>query len=130
MIESDEEIITAFEYNQKPRSSVACVDHYEWWRAHKYRPSAGKPMWLTEDDNNTHHIFFDDCIHQSASDSIVSARRRKTENDSFMMLSGKDTVALHGYHTVRVKSTEAIVNLNYFLDKIKECELARKNTQI
>ena len=87
-------------------------------------------MWLTDDDNKTHHIFFDDCIHQSASDSIVSVRRRKTANDSLMMLSGKDTVALHGYHTVRIISTEAIVNLNYFLDKIKECELARKNTQI
>ena len=125
VLSCDNDIIEALEIRGKDRATVACTDHYEWWRANKYKPSSGKPLWLSDDDLMTHHIFFDDCIHNSATDSIVSVRRRKTTNEPFSMMTGRDIVLLHGIHTVRVQTTEAILNSNYFLDKIQECELAR-----
>ena len=127
LLNQDEQIINALDCRFQPRSVVACTDHYEWWKAHAYMPSSGKPMWLTKDDHTSHHIFFDDCIHKSTTDSIVSVRMRKTANSQFKFLSGADTAALQGCHTVRVQTADAIVNPNYFLDKIRECEMARKD---
>ena len=126
VLEEEDEVLKALECRHQPRSTVACTDHYHWWRAHKYKPSSGKPMWLTDDDVTTHHIFFDDNIHKCATDSIVAVRHRKSAGEPFALLSGDDTVELHGYNTVRVQSTAAILDPNYFLNKIRECEKAKK----
>ena len=125
----EEDIISALECRNTPRAAVACQDHYEWWKFHKYIPSSGKPMWITEDDKNVHHIFFDDCIHKSASDSIISVRHRKTGEDNFKFMTGEEIINLHGCNTVRCQTVDAIMDPNYFLNKIKECEDAEKRRQ-
>ena len=43
--------------------ALVVVDHYEHWRDQGFKPSAGKPLWLTLDDTDTQQIFFDDNIH-------------------------------------------------------------------
>ena len=129
VLEKEDEIIEVFKGRQTPRSTVACQDHYEWWKFHNYVPSSGKPMWVTDDDRKFHHIFFDDCIHKSASDSIISVRHRQKEGDIFEFMRGEEIINLHGCNTVRVQTTEAIMNHDYFLNKIKECDNARKTKQ-
>ena len=123
LIEKEDDVLKVLECRHQPRSTVACTDHYHWWRAHNYQPSSGKPIWLTADDDTSHHIFFDDNIHKSATDSIVAVRHRSTANIPFHPLSGADTVSLHGYQTVRVQTTNAILDHNYFLNKIQDCEM-------
>ena len=104
---------------------MACQDHYEWWKFHDYIPSSGKPMWITDDDKNFHHIFFDDCIHKSASDSIISVRHRQKAGDGFKFMSGEEIISLHGCNTIRAQTTQAIMNLDYYWNQIKECENTR-----
>ena len=123
-LDKEEDIINALESRNIPRSAVACQDHYEWWKFHDYIPSSGKPMWITEDDESVQHIFFDDCIHKSALDSIVSVRHRKSAGDVFKFMNGEEIINLHGFNLVRVQTIDAIMDHNYFLNKIKECEEA------
>lgn len=90
-----------------------------------YVPSAGKPMWLTEEDlDNHHHIFFDDNIHNLEADSIVAIRSRETKSDAFAPLNGKETLDLHGVHLVRVPTHAPILNTSWFLEEIDKCEAA------
>ena len=74
------------------------------------------------------HIFFDDCIHKSALDSIVSVRHRKSTGDVFKFMSGEEIINLHGHNLVRVQTIDAIMDHNYFMNKIKECEEAKNKS--
>eukprot|EP00040_Diaphanoeca_grandis_P027747 m.158679 g.158679 ORF g.158679 m.158679 type:complete len:409 (-) comp31107_c0_seq1:96-1322(-) len=104
-------------------SVIMCIsDHYEWWRDHAYAPSAGKPLWLTLDDAHTHHIFFDDNIHNSPEDSIVAVRARKTKNSTFRPLSGEATVKLQGCALVQCPTHKPILQRDWFLRHIQNCE--------
>jgi hypothetical protein len=136
VIQEENDVVSALELRHVARGVVACMDHYEWWRDHDYHPSAGKPLWITEEegkdviegegegegDANIQHIFFDDNIHNCGHDSIVAARWRRHAGDDFRALSGEETRHLHGCHTVRVQSCEAFVDEDYFLKRIAECE--------
>ena len=62
-------------------SIVACQDDYHYWANNGYRPSFGKPLWITESDQNYHHIFFDDNIKNNPDDSIIAVRSRENENE-------------------------------------------------
>jgi len=104
----------------------ACTDDYQWWSTHGCRPDAGKPMWLTSNDKSVHHIFFDDNIHNIPDDSIVAIRARTDSTEGFEALDGESTLALHGLHLVRVPTICPVLDVDYFLNKINECEAARK----
>ena len=123
-LDKEEDIGNVFESRTSPRSAVACQDDHEWWKFHKKIPSSGKPMWITENDENVQHIFFDDCIRKSAVDSIVAVRHRKSAGDEFQFMSGEEIINLHGCHTVRVQTIDAIMDHDYFMHEIKECEEA------
>lgn len=112
-----------------PIAAVACTDDYQWWSEHGYAPQAGKPLWLTQEDVTCHHIFFDDNIHNLANDSIVAVRQRSGENDSFVPLSGEDTLSQHGRHIVRVPTIEPILNVDWFLEQIDACEASLRVLQ-
>lgn len=113
------------EARDKQISCVVCTDDYKWWKGHGYLPSAGKPMWLTRDDEATHHIFFDDNIHNLAHDSIVAVRVRDSGDQPFQAMSGADTLGLQGIHLVRTPTIEPILNKSWFLEQIAKCEKAR-----
>eukprot|EP00656_Telonema_subtile_P052011 TRINITY_DN7129_c0_g1_i3.p1 TRINITY_DN7129_c0_g1~~TRINITY_DN7129_c0_g1_i3.p1 ORF type:complete len:245 (+),score=44.33 TRINITY_DN7129_c0_g1_i3:239-973(+) len=112
--------------NQGAVTVCAIQDDYDWWSQHQCTPSSGKPLWLTRDDRSCHHIFFDDNIHNLVDDSIVAVRARDDESCKFVPLSGEDTLALAGVHLVRVPTIEPILNPNYFLERIEECEAAKQ----
>ena len=114
-----------------PVSVVVCQDDYHYWRNAGYLPSAGKPMWITLDDlEKHHHIFFDDNIHNLPGDSIVAARSRAKQSDTFAPLGGEETLDLHGVHLVRVPTHAPILNERWFLEEIDKCEsaLARRRS--
>ena len=109
----------------QPRA-IVCADDYNWWRGHGYSPAAGKPLWLTLDDETTHHIFFDDNIHNDPTDSIVAVRARATSSSgTFAPLSGDATCRLQGIHLVRVPALEPILDRDWFVDQIFKCESER-----
>jgi len=108
-----------------PIAAVACTDDYQWWAKHGCTPENGKPLWLTQDDNSTHHIFFDDNIHNLAHDSIVAVRSRESEGSPFEAMSGSDTLLQHGVHLVRVPTLGPLLNHNWFVEKIEQCEIER-----
>ena len=118
----EEKVLEAMELKDHERVVVACQDHYLWWRNNGYKPAAGKPLWITEDDTSVHHIFFDDNIHNCSHDSIVAVRWRERKGESFRPMTGEMTRHLHGCHTIRVQSFDAFIDENYFLKRISECE--------
>jgi hypothetical protein len=98
-------------------------DDYEHWSAGNYKPSSGKPVWLND---TAHHIFFDDNIHNDPNDSIVAVRQQAknavTNCDEYHALSGEDTLKLNETNLVKVYTMRAILERNYFINKLMKCE--------
>ena len=107
---------------QKRISAVCCRDDYESWKAHQYSPSAGKPLWVTEQDSLTHPIFFDDNIHNHPRDSIVAVRVRPTATSAYAALAPERALETHGVLTQRTPTFAAILDPSWFLRKIASCE--------
>jgi hypothetical protein len=126
----EQAVVDQLELRSVPRGVAAVTDDYAWWRDHGYHPSAGKPLWLErsaarpEGVSPCHHIFFDDNIHCSAVDSIVAVRMRSERGGQFQPLGGAETLAHVGTHLVRVQTADAILDDEYFLKRIAECEAA------
>lgn len=101
-------------------------DDYFFWRGHAHRPEAGKPLWITANDSSVQHIFFDDNIHDKEDDSIVAVRASTATGDGsgncFHSVSGDATRQLEGCLLVKAQPAEAIRHIDYFLDKIRQCE--------
>lgn len=108
-------------------SGIAGVrDDYYHWKSAAYAPLSGKPLWLTLDDDSWHHIFFDDNIHNKASDSIVAVRVREAEGQPFFAVSGDHTRRLHGAFLRKVPTWQPILDPEWFVDQIAECETRRR----
>lgn len=56
VLEDEEAVLAALELREHTRGVVACSDHYTWWRDHLHHPSAGKPLWVTEEGGGTPHL--------------------------------------------------------------------------
>ena len=104
----------------------AVQDDYSWWKAAGYRPSAGKPLWLSlaRGGGEFRHIFFDDNIHCDPNDSIVAVRARVAAgaNAPFTPVSGRGTVALHGAVLRKVPTMMPVQHKDWFLEQIAQCE--------
>mmetsp|Transcript_6807 Transcript_6807/g.7725 ORF Transcript_6807/g.7725 Transcript_6807/m.7725 type:complete len:473 (-) Transcript_6807:113-1531(-) len=113
------------------QSSVCGIqDDYTHWDKNNNAPWSGKPVWITttneqkkKDDIqlNPHHLFFDDNIHNDANDSIVAVRQLN-ENNSWVSLSGLETIAQQGRYIVRVPTVSAMLDQNWFYNKIMAAE--------
>lgn len=121
---SEVEALSLLEARDQKISCVVCTDDYKWWSKHGCHPSAGKPVWITQDDTTCHHIFFDDNIHNNADDSIVSVRIRESPDHPFHAMSEEDILLQQGVHLVRTPTYEPILNPSWFLDQIAKCEEA------
>eukprot|EP00518_Triparma_eleuthera_P015665 CAMPEP_0197556098 /NCGR_PEP_ID=MMETSP1320-20131121/14563_1 /TAXON_ID=91990 /ORGANISM="Bolidomonas sp., Strain RCC2347" /LENGTH=511 /DNA_ID=CAMNT_0043117197 /DNA_START=1 /DNA_END=1536 /DNA_ORIENTATION=- len=97
-------------------------DDYQYWSQNGCSPWAGKPCWV---GGEVRHIFFDDNIHYSEDDSIVAVRRRVGEG-GFEPLDGKQTMEVEGEAIVKVFGVMALLNDDYFLEKVKACEEEKK----
>jgi hypothetical protein len=112
-------------------SAACCRDDYDWWKAHGYDPSAGKPLWVTTQDSSVHPIFFDDNIHNDPKDSIVAVRVRATAADTYSTLSGNQTLRMQGLVLQRTPTFAPILDETWFLRQIDACEsrLARARAE-
>jgi hypothetical protein len=118
------EALKLLEARDQHISCVVCTDDYKWWSKHDAHPSAGKPVWITQDDPACHHIFFDDNIHARENDSIVAVRVRESADHPFRAMSGAETLLEQGVHLVRTPTIEPILNHAWFLEQIAKCETA------
>ena len=119
----ESEIVSLLHGDRDEISCIACTDDYHWWNDHGYNPSCGKPIWITKNEDEYLPIFFDDNIHHDENDSIVAVRVREDQTEEeFRPLTGKETLAMQGKHLVRVPTIAPILNENWFLEKIEECE--------
>ena len=122
MLTNENEIVSMFHGDMESILCFACTDDYPWWNEHSNLPSAGKPLWLTLNEEECLPIFFDDNIHNDADDSIVAVRVRETKEQNFRPLSGEETIKMQGQHLVRVPTFAPVLNENWFLEQIDACE--------
>lgn len=94
----------------------AIQDDYSFWAAKKEAADAGKLLLIDDADYDSQHIFFDDNI--GSGDSIVDVRDLITgETIPFKRAINK--------FIVQVEPDKAILENDYFLKKIEECERRR-----
>ena len=57
---------------------------------------------------------------------IVAVRRRASAGVPFASTGGTETAALHGLHTWRVQTSDAVLDEDYYLKAIAACEAERE----
>ena len=92
------------------------------WAAHSEAASAGKPLWLTLDDDAVHHLFFDDNLNNDPQSSIVATRVRDSAAAPFRPAPGAATRALHGVCVCKCPTFEAVLDPQWFLRQIDAAE--------
>jgi len=120
-INNDDELLAVLQNGPK---IIGIQDDYQFWRKSGYKPCCGKPVFI-EEGTKFHHILFDDNIHNDPNDSIVAVRAKR--GGKWEALSGQETTEQHGKHLVRVHTIRAILDLDYFYNKIQECEASLQN---
>jgi len=136
--QGDDEVLSII---QNPDTKIIGIqDDYQHWANSGYNPSAGKPLWVVEDEG-PHHIFFDDNIHNDPEDSIVAVRYRGTKllpesvveenlinssQTSFRALSGEEILQMQGKYIVRVPTIKPIFDRRWFIDQIEVCRKSIK----
>jgi len=115
-----------------PFSIFGIRDDYPSWKAHKFHPTTGKPIWVPKYDDETdgcvpysHHLLFDDNIHNLPNDGIACVRK-EVQAGSFETVDGADMDSYQGVHLVRVPTVEPVLNPQWYIQQI---EKARKNLQ-
>ena len=122
-------------------------DDYNFWKASRYIPSCGKPIWVpkyhrggkrNDDDDDAegaadaedgsapygHHLIFDDNIHNLPDDGIACVRRASgdTANGGAPVFESVDGDAMdeyQGVHLVRVPTVEPVLNPRWYIDQIR-----------
>ncbi len=98
--------------------SYAIQDDYSYWAAKKESAAGGKLLLIDETDYGTHQIFFDDNIGENPIHSILDVRDLTTgEPVSYGRAMNK--------FIVQVESSRAILEDDYFIKKVEECEQRR-----
>lgn len=123
----DEDILSIVE--DTATKIVGIQDDYLHWAKKCYRPTAGKPVWVVDDQSiqkdAPFHIMFDDNIHNDPHDSIVAVRYKDAQSPMFRSLKGEEIIQMQGKHLVRVPTIEPIFDRQWFVDKIKQCQMQK-----
>ena len=101
----------------KKFGSMAIADDYPAWKASEFSNARSKPLFVDQADYNTQHIFFDDNADEG-DECIVDVRD---------IITG-ERIEQHKYmdmYVVKVHPHRAILEPEYFIKKIEECELKR-----
>lgn len=94
---------------------IAIHDDWNYWNSHGLAAHQGKPFYVDREDYETLSIFFDDNIHETDSiNNIISPLDAKTEKPIPLEEVVKSGLA------VRVDTLEAILNDNYFIERVEE----------
>lgn len=110
--------IALIERDDQPVRCIGISDDYPSWKAAGFKPSAGKPCWITP---SARHVFFDDNIHNHPNKSIVNVRWLQPSGD-IVSLNGYVTCRLHGLVLFRVPTLEAILNHDWFIRQVNKLE--------
>ncbi len=94
---------------------IAIHDDWSYWSAHGMAARQGKPFYIDRDDAETLTIFFDDnIIEDDQIKNIISPLDAHTGE----VISIEDLV--ESGQAVRVDTLEAILNDDYYIDRVKE----------
>lgn len=96
-------------------NSFAIQDDYIYWRDKEFLPNSGKLMLIDKADDGVHQIFFDDNIDSDPEFSIVDIR----DLHSGKSISHEEAI---NTYMVRVDTVKAILDDDYFIKKVRECE--------
>lgn len=105
----------------KSKTICGIQDDYEFWAANRWKPSAGKPVWVPS-DTNCHHLLLDDNIHNLENDSIASVREQQADG-TYRSLSGAEIQATQGLYLIRVPTIEPILDNQWFVNQIDMAQL-------
>lgn len=116
------EMYVSFMETIQKSCSYALQDDPTYWEAKGKASSAGKLFLVDESDFGTQHIFFDDTIGEDSEANEVDIRNLVTgEPISYQNAINK--------YMVRVETHKAILENDYFVKRIEECE-ARRSEEI
>ena len=111
-----------YEYMTSRTGITAISDDLRDWSANNFHPSKGKPIWINLQDDDTHHIFFDDNIRPANSDSIVNLRLKRECSESYEDVQTHEEFKYVNKNIVPVTFPDAIMNEDYFIEKLQLCE--------
>lgn len=104
------------------------VDDFCHWQSNGYGHRAGKPLWVDPRDDRVQHIFFDDNIRVSADDSIVDVRLPTPDRRGFeSVVDAEEMASFENACLVQADLLQIITDLDYFVDKVKACEVNYNN---
>lgn len=106
---------------QKSNNVGGVVDYYPYWAQGAERRSCGKVYPIIQGDRNYFHVFFDDNIFLGDERSIVDIRAAAT-NESIL------DPGVEKKFCVPVNAFEAIVNKDYFVDRLYECLILQQDS--
>lgn len=115
--------IALIERDDQPVRCIGISDDYPSWKAAGFKPSAGKPCWITP---SARHVFFDDNIHNDPNKSIVNVRWLQPSG-GIVSLNGNVTCQLHGLVLFRVPTLEAILHHDWFARQVTKVEAVLDN---
>ncbi|XP_052802901.1 uncharacterized protein LOC128233064 [Mya arenaria] len=100
----------------------AIRDNVQDWLDHSFDSRFGKPLWVDSSDERNHHVFFDDNIRPGNLDSIANIRLRHSAGEDFQTVDRTEEHKLVNANIVPVTFTEAILDEDYFVKKLRLCE--------
>jgi len=104
-------------------NSYAIQDDYSFWHLNKGAADSGKLFLVDETDENIHQIFFDDNINDNLECSIVDIRSASTGKK----IEYRNAI---GKYMVKVESDKVILDEDYFIKKLYECEAKKLQEKI
>lgn len=101
----------------------AIRDNVVEWYTNNFDSKSGKPVWIDLIDQQTQHVFFDDNIRPGSHDSILNIRLRDQNTGSgFKNVTREQEYLFDHSNMVPVNFLEAILDRNYFIEKLRICE--------
>lgn len=94
---------------------IAIHDDWNYWNSHGLAAHQGKPFYVDREDSETLSIFFDDNIDEADSINNIISSLDAHSNESIPI---EEVVELG--LPVRVDTLEAILNDNYFIERVEE----------
>lgn len=91
--------------------NCAIRDDYVYWKAHNFQAIGGKPFFVDSENSNYVHIFFDDNADDLDKPIICPVLSNGGLADTSELIERGNIVA--------VNSRDAILNENYFIEKVK-----------
>lgn len=94
---------------------IAIRDDYDFWKGHSEDDISGKPLLLPDDSATQDlHIFFDDNIFRRRSHIVDPRSLAMGANLSYQEVAGR--------HIMRVDPIQVILDTDYYINAIRNCE--------